>query len=61
MVTNSFLANSGTCFYKLDIFKNVQNEKSKMNLERPFFHDSSRYNKNGIRSLSNKPQMQLES
>ena len=29
--------------------------KSKMNLERPFFHDSSRYNKNSIRALSHKP------
>jgi hypothetical protein len=37
MVTNTFFANSRTHFYKMDIFKNVQNENLKMNLEIPNF------------------------
>jgi len=40
MVTNTFFANLRTRFYKMDIFKNVQNENLEMNLERPFFQDS---------------------
>ena len=37
MVTNTFFANLRTRFYKMDIFKNVQNENLEMNLEKPFF------------------------
>jgi hypothetical protein len=40
MVTNTFFANLRTRFYKIDIFKNVQNENLEMNLERSF----SRFN-----------------
>jgi hypothetical protein len=40
MVTNTFFAKLRTRFYKMDFFKNVQNENLEMNLERPFFQDS---------------------
>jgi hypothetical protein len=42
MLYARFLANFGSRFLKLDIypfFKNVQNEKPPMNLDRPFFWD----------------------
>jgi len=51
MVTNTFFANLRTRFYKMDIFKNVQNENLEMNLERSFFQDSMWYQKKCIRSL----------
>ena len=43
MLYARFLTNFGSRFCKMDIFlffKNVQNEKPPMNLDRPFFGDS---------------------
>jgi hypothetical protein len=39
MVFARFLTNFGSHIYKMDIFKNVQNEKLPTNLDRPFFWD----------------------
>jgi len=41
MVFARFLPNFGSHFYKMDIFKNVQNEKLPTNLERPFLQNSN--------------------
>jgi len=40
MLYARFLTNFESHIYKMDIFKNVQNENLEMNLERPFFQDS---------------------
>jgi hypothetical protein len=41
MVFARFLTNFGSHIYKMDIFKNVQNEKPPTNLDQAFFWDTN--------------------